>query len=45
VTDCPLSIVGDEGVIAPATSAGLTVTMSPDEQAVAAPAELLSVTL
>ena len=29
--DCPLSIVGDVGVMAPATSAGLTVTAFPGE--------------
>ena len=30
--DCPLSIVGFEGVIALAMTAGLTVTVSPAEQ-------------
>jgi hypothetical protein len=32
VIDCPLSIEGAAGVIAPATSVGLTVTVSPGEQ-------------
>ena len=32
VIDCPLSIVGAAGVTAPATSVGLTVTVSPGEQ-------------
>ena len=31
VIDCPLSIVGLAGVIAPTTRAGLTVTRSPGE--------------
>ncbi len=34
VTDCPLSIAGEDGVMAPATRAGLTLTVSPKEQAV-----------
>jgi hypothetical protein len=46
VMDCPLSMEGDAGVIAPATSAGFTVTVSPEEHALAAGVPwLASVTL
>jgi hypothetical protein len=31
VIDCPMSIVGADGVMAPAVNAGLTVTVSPAE--------------
>jgi hypothetical protein len=34
VTDWPLSIDGEEGVIAPAARTGLTVTRSVDEETV-----------
>jgi NAD(P)H-hydrate repair Nnr-like enzyme with NAD(P)H-hydrate epimerase domain len=36
VIDCPLSITGEEGVIAPAPRAEFTVTVSAAEQALAA---------
>lgn len=29
--DCPVSVVGEEGAIAPATNAGFTVTISSGE--------------
>jgi hypothetical protein len=46
VIDCPLSIIGEDGVIAPAPRAEFTVTVSPAEHALAAGVpELLSVTL
>jgi hypothetical protein len=46
VMDCPLSITGAAGVIAPAPRTEFTVTVSPAEQALAAGVpELLSVTL
>jgi hypothetical protein len=46
VMDCPLSMIGEDGVIAPAPRTALTVTVSPAEQGLAAGVPwLLSVTL
>ena len=44
VTDCPLSIVGLEGVIAPAVRTELTVTRSVEEETIGGLVEV-SVTL
>jgi hypothetical protein len=44
VTDCPASIVGDEGVIAPAARAESTVTAAVEEKTASASVDV-SVTL